>query len=117
MYRFLLLISYSLAVPIVQEDFETPESLGAVFNVVDVIQPGVGWSWQLWDFGSTGAAQVCCHNIHDPNSDDNVPTGQWIWRVRCHGRLVGNGQAIEYGLSRRRQVVVRFATILYRARQ
>lgn len=38
------------------EDFEEAESFGK-FTVVDVEGPDAGWSWLLWDFGTTGAVQ------------------------------------------------------------
>lgn len=46
----------SLVPVIFEEHFEVPDSLGQ-FTAVDVAEPGIGYSWVLWDFSTTGAAQ------------------------------------------------------------
>lgn len=46
----------SLLPVIFEEDFETPDSFGQ-FTPVDVATADRNWTWLLWDFGSTGAAQ------------------------------------------------------------
>jgi hypothetical protein len=50
------------------EDFEEEESSGQ-FTLVNVAGPDTGFTWLLWDFGTTGALQGNGYGAEGPTKD------------------------------------------------